>query len=269
MRRHFAFRGLLAVCAGLSPLAQAAPSTAQVQVVSPPIRRAEPPSASATAQELENRGDRLKAENAFLDAVDYYRAALLKKPNNAAVYNKIGIAELQMESYKQARRDFEKAIRLDRTFASAYNNLGALHYEQREFGAAIRQYKKAIRLEPDVATYYCNIGAAYFARKEFEPAGINYAKALEIDPDVLERHSRTGISTQLSSPEDRAHYSFVLARLYARTGAFDRSLEYLKRAMEDGYKGIQDVLKDSAFAGLRKDPRFGALLAANALLLPE
>ena len=34
----------------------------------------------------------------------------------------------------------------------------------------------------------------------------------------------------------------------------DRSLQYLRRAMEEGYKGIEDVYKDSEFAGLRKDP---------------
>ena len=261
MRRHFVFCGLLVVCACLSPLAQGAPPTEQVLVTPSPIRRAEPPSVSATVEELESSGDKLKSEQSYLDALDFYRAALAKQPNSAILYNKIGIAELQMERYKQARKDFEKVIKLDRTFANGYNNLGAAYYALRNYSAALKQYQKAIKLDPGVATFYSNMGAANFARKEFEKAGINYSKALALDPDVLERHSRTGISAQLPSPEDLARYSFVLAKLYAKAGAIDRSLEYLKRAMEAGYEGIQAVYKDSEFAGLRKDPRFSDLMA--------
>src|SRR6185295_6630357 len=124
-----------------------------------------------------------------------------------------------------------------------------------------KQYKKAIQLEPGVATYYANMGAAYFAKKEFESAGINFARAMELDPDVMERHSRAGISTGLRSAEETARYAFVLSKLYASRGVFDRSLEYLKRAIEAGYKRVDDVYEDSAFAGLRKDPRFADLMA--------
>jgi tetratricopeptide (TPR) repeat protein len=269
MHRHFAICELLVVCACLSPQVQSAPSTPQVVVIPSTISRAAPPAVSATAEELEKAGDKLQSEQAYLDALDFYRAALAKKPNNALVYNKLGIVELQMQHYKQARKDFEKAIRMDRTLASTYNNLGAVYYGEKKYGAAIKQYKKAIKLEPGVATFYSNIGAAYFARKKFEPAGINYAKALELDPEILERHSRTGISAQLTSSEDRARYAFVLAKLYARRGAIDRSLEYLRRAMTEGYEGIEDVYKDSEFTVLRKDPRFAELMGAKSFAFPE
>ncbi len=36
----------------------------------------------------------------------------------------------------------------------------------------------------------------------------------------------------------------------------DRSLEYLRRAMEQGYKGIGEVFRDPEFEKLRADPRF-------------
>jgi len=269
MRRQYAFCEILIVCSFLTPLAQGALSAAQVEVVPYIIHRAKPPAVSATAEELEKTGDQLRSEEAFLDAFDYYQAALVKHPNNARVYNKLGIAELQMQRYKDARKDFEKSIKLDRTFASTYNNLGAVYSAQKKYSAAIKQYKKAIQLEPGVATFYANMGAAYFARKDFEPAGTSYARALELDPDVLERHSRTGIAAELPSSEEVARYAFILAKLYARTGAFDRSLEYLRRAIEAGYKGIEAVYKDSEFAGLRKDPRFTVLMTPKPLAFAE
>jgi len=77
------------------------------------------------------------------------------------------------------------------------------------------------------------------------------------------------VTAQLASPEDRAHYDYVLAKLYAKTGNLDRSLVYLGRAMEEGYKGINDVYKDQEFAGLRKDPRFTQLMTDRPPAIPE
>jgi hypothetical protein len=78
-----------------------------------------------------------------------------------------------------------------------------------------------------------------------------------------------GIIGQVSSPEDRAHFAYVLAKLYARNGLPDRSLEYLRRAMEEGYKGINQVYKDVEFAALRKDPRFAQLMEVRPASIPE
>jgi tetratricopeptide (TPR) repeat protein len=261
MRRHLVFCGLLLVCT--------CALTAQAQVIPLTIHRAEPPAANATAEELESAGDRLRAEEAHLDAIDYYQAALAKKPGDARVYNKLGIAELQMQRFKEARKHFEKAIKFERMFASAYNNLGSVYYGQKNYGAAIKQYRKAIQLEPAVASFHANMGAAYFAKKEFDAAGNSYARALELDPDVLERHARSGISAQLPPSVDVARYAFVMAKLYARTGAFDRALEYLQRAIAEGYKGMDEVFKDDDFTGLRKDPRFADLVAAQPLAFQE
>jgi tetratricopeptide (TPR) repeat protein len=269
MRRHFVVCELLVACVCLSPLSESSAYHAEAQDVLYTIRRAQPPVASATAEELESAGDKLRSEAAYLDALDYYQAARAKKPNNARVINKLGIVELQMQRYKQARKDFEKAIKLEPTFASTYNNLGAVYFAQKKYGAAIKQYQKAIQLAPGSATYYANMGAAYFAKREYEPAGINYARAMELDPDVLERHARAGISAGMLAPEDLGRYAFALAKLYAAKGAIDRSLVYLKRAIEEGYKGIEVVYKDSAFAALRKDPRFVELMVPKPLAFVE
>jgi tetratricopeptide (TPR) repeat protein len=258
------------VCASLSfPLAEQAHSAEQVQVSPPPVRRAEAPAANAAAADLERRGDTLRAEKAYLDALDYYRAAIAKDPNNAKLYNKAGINELQMARFNEARKDFEIAVKKDREFADAYNNLGVIYYLQKKYGKAISKYEQAIKLRQDSGSFYSNLGAAYFSKKEFEKASLAYNEALRIDPDIFERTSHTGVQAQMSSPGDRAHFYYVLARLYAKAGVTDRSLQYLRRAMEEGYKGIDDVYKDAEFAGMRKDPRFTDLMAARPLAIPE
>jgi tetratricopeptide (TPR) repeat protein len=244
-------------------------STEMVQVGPPPIRRAEPPAPSATAEQLETRGDELRADKNYLDAIDYYEAAMKKMTGSGSVWNKMGICQLQLRRYKEAKRSFDLAIKSDPQHADAYNNLGVIYYEQLNFGKAIRRYEKAIALNPGAASYFSNLGAAYFARKDWDKAAANYGKALDLDPDIFERISRAGVQAQLPSPEDRARYDYVLAKLYAKMGVPDRSLRYLRRAMEEGYKDIGNVYKDNEFSTLRKDPRFAELMASKPIPIQE
>jgi tetratricopeptide (TPR) repeat protein len=269
MRRQPIFCLLISSLSLVSTV-QAQHSNSELVQISPPtIRRAEPPPPSASLEELEKRGDELRIEKDYLDALDYYRAVLTRKPNSSSIYNKAGIAELLMQRYKEAGKDFEHAIHFDHQYADALNNLGVIDYEAKKYGKALKQYEKAIRLRPDSASFYSNEGAAYFGKKEFEKASEAYAKAIELDPSILERTSHNGISAQLPSPEDRARFDYIIAKLCAKQGDRDRSLQYLRRALEEGYKGIDDVYKDPEFAGLRNDTRFTELMAARPPAVPE
>ena len=223
----------------------------------------DPPAPDATAADLEARADQLRVQKLYLDALDYYRVALTKSPNSASLLNKIGITELMMQRYGEAKKAFERSIKADRKFADAYNNLGVVYYEEKRYSPAIKQYDKAIEIEGTSASFYSNLGAAYFAKRKFEPAIVAYQKAMELDPDVFARTSRGGVQAQLPSPEDRARYDYTVAKLYAKMGFSDRSLEYLKKAMEEGYKDFNNVYKDAEFAELRKDKRFTELIAGR------
>jgi len=240
-----------------------------VQVKPPLLRMIDPPSAEATSAELQNRADQLRTEKLYLDALDYYHAAMLKEPNSAIILNKVGITQLMMQRYREAGKSFEQSIKVDRKYADAYNNLGVVYYEQKRYAPAIKQYRKAIAIDATSASFFSNLGAALFAKKEFEPAVMAYQHAMEIDPDVFERTSRGGVQAQLPSPDDRAHYDYTVAKLYAKMGFSDRSLEYLRKAMEEGYKDFKNVYKDVEFAELRKDKRFTELVAVKTPVLPE
>ncbi len=240
-----------------------AQNSGQLEAGPPPPHSAASPAPGATPAELEKSGDELRADKNYRDAIDFYQAALKGTPGNAELFNKIGICQLEMQRYKEAKKSFERAIHADRKYAIAYNNLGVVYYEMRNYSAAIRYYEKAISWQGDSASYYNNLGAAYFSRKQFDQAILNYSKAMALDPDIFEHTSRGGVLAQLPSPEERAHYDYILAKLYASTGDPERSLHYLKKAMEEGYKDIKNVYKDKEFSGLRKDPRFAELMAAK------
>src|SRR5258708_12782765 len=70
-----------------------AQNSEQVEVGPPPLHRADPPSPGATPEELETRGDELRTEKNFLDAVDFYQAALKAAPATPSVSNKLGTSQ--------------------------------------------------------------------------------------------------------------------------------------------------------------------------------
>jgi tetratricopeptide (TPR) repeat protein len=265
MRRRLLLIGLALLLVGFGTSASAQQGGLQT---APTQVRVEPPSPTASPEDLEQRGDELRQLKLFRDAIDYYDAALNKK-KSAILYNKMGIAQLQMMRLKDARKSFGRAIKADKQYAEAYNNLGVTWYQQKKFGKAIKEYKKALAIREASPSFHSNLGSAYFSQKQFQLAAMEYGRALQLDPDIFERNSKGGVAAQLQSPEDRAHFAYVIAKMYAQVGNFDRSLQYLRRAIEDGYKVSEQVFKDQEFAKLREDPRFAELLAAKTVAIPQ
>ncbi len=233
-----------------------------------PSRKFGAPPASASAAELERQGDEYRDEKALWDAMDYYHAAIAKQ-RTPILYNKAGICELELQLLKPARKDFEHAIKMKRDYAEAYNNLGVVFFFQKKYGKAVDRYRQAISLMPESASFHSNLGSAYFDRKDYASAAQEFTRAMQLDPEIFERVSRTGMAARLASPEDRAHFSYLMAQLFAKSGDFERSLHYLRRAIEEGYKGINNVYTDPGFASLRQDKRFAQLMNSPPLMIPQ
>jgi tetratricopeptide (TPR) repeat protein len=264
---------VLTSCLCLSVVSSAQMSHADpVQVKPPLLRTIDPPAPDATAIDLEARADELHVQKLYFDAIDYYRAALgkAKDPGSKAkILNKVCRTQLVMTRWHDGQKSCQQAIKADRKMPDPYNNLGVAYYEEKKYGPAIKEYRKAIDLDDSSASFYSNLGAALFAKKSFDESAKAYQRALELDPDVFERSSRQGVQAQVPKPEDRARYDYTVAKLYAKMGFSDRSLEYLRKAMEEGYKDFKNVYKDEEFATVRKDKRFTELMAMKNQALPE
>ena len=217
--------------------------------------RVPPPPENAEPAELERQGDHLRAQKAYLDAIDYYRAAM-KKEDSAVLHNKIGMCLLQLRRDSEAKREFQRAIKDNKDYAEAYNNLGALYYNSRRYGAAIREYKKAIKLNDESASFHSNLGGAYFSQKDFDRAAKEYQRAIELDPEIFQRQSSAAaISIRLVGSNDLGHFHYVMAQMYGQHGDLEHCRFYLSKANEEGYP-IKGALRDNEFAVLRKDPQF-------------
>jgi tetratricopeptide (TPR) repeat protein len=208
----------------------------------------------------EMRGDIYMARKRYLEAVDVYRQG---PANSAVLANKIGIAFHQMLRLDLAKKNYQRAIKLDSKYSEAINNLGTIYYSQKDYSRAIRYYKRALKENPSSASVYSNLGSAYFSRKEYKTATVCYQKALDLDPDVFEHHSNFGTLMMERTVEERATFHLYMAKMYAKTGANERALIYLRKALEEGLKDRQKIPGIPEFAALKTNPAFVQLLAEN------
>ncbi len=212
----------------------------------------------------EERGDILMARKMYREAIETFE----RQPKKTAVlYNKIGIAYHQMQQLDQAKKNYERAIKLDRNYSEALNNLGTVYYARHSYRKAIRYYQKALRINPRSASIYSNLGTAYFGRKQYQKATEAYQQALAIDPEVFETKGNYGTLLQDRSVEERAKFHYYLAKMYAKAGRNDLAIQYVRKALEEGFKDRKKLEEDSEFQALRAMPEFQELLTAEPRVL--
>jgi tetratricopeptide (TPR) repeat protein len=225
-----------------------------------------PRSDPETASKLtpEQRGDVYMARKMFREAIDAYREGPQASP---ITWNKIGIAYHQLGDLGAAKRNYEKAIKVDSRYGDAVNNVGTIFYAQKKYKTAIARYRKAIELKPDTASFWSNLGTAYYSRSKFPEMTAAYQKALELDPDVFEHRGLVGTELQDRTVADRARYHYEMARMYAKAGKNDLALQYLRKALEEGLKDKVKMTSAPEFAVLRETPEFKELLTRETRVL--
>jgi tetratricopeptide (TPR) repeat protein len=247
-------------------------SLAQTQL-NPPESGQLPLAAPATAPKpqlsAEMRGDIFMARKMYREAIDTFRESSQKDP---VILNKTGIAYHQLMQLKEARKRYEQALKLKPDYVEAMNNIGTTYYAQKNWRRAISWYNRALKIAPNEtrsASIYMNLGTAQFARKRYNDAVKSYQIALSLDPEIFERHGNFGVILQERTVQERAKYNFFIAKLYAQNGRNELAIQYLRKALEGGFKEkkLSELPEVPEFAGLRELPEFKELLAREPRVL--
>lgn len=204
----------------------------------------------------EQRGDLMMARGQYVAAIKAYKEA---PQDSAVVWNKMGMAWQHLFAIDEAKKDYQRALRLKPHFPEAINNLGTIYYAKKDYGEAERLYRRALKLMPRSATVYNNLGAAYFAQGNYKKGAKAYQKAFAINPSVFGNASFRGVA-ELGSPQQLAVQDYCLAELFAQAGMTDSAIEYLRKAMSEGFRDRKRIMKDHAFSSLRKTPAFAELV---------
>jgi len=210
----------------------------------------------------EQVADLYMARKEFREAAVSYKRLADQNPQNPVYLNKLGIALHQQAALGAALKYYERASKVDPTYADAQNNIGTIWYQRKKYGRAIKAYQKAINIRSDMAVLYSNLAYAYFGDKKYLEAISSFRQALAIDPQLFEHSSsRSGSILQDRSVGDRGRFYFLLAKSFAEAGNLERCLIYLRKAKDEGYKELSAVKTDPAFAAVLKDPGIQEVLA--------
>ena len=211
------------------------------------------------ARLAEEKGDLDRIHNDFAAAVSHYDAALRVNSKSPDLNNKMGIAELQLGERGPARKYFGRALKINPRFFAPLNNMGVLDLLDRRYKSSIGYFKQALALDESNAHTHLNLANAWMGLGEVDHAMTEYARALELDADVLSS-SPEGVVAQVSSPEQRARVSFLIAKAYIKRGNLEGALEYLRRAKDGRYPDMAKVYTDPDFTPLWNDPRLAKIV---------
>lgn len=205
---------------------------------------------------LEKRADIYMARKMYREAQETYGEALANEPGSARLHNKLGIACHQQTNFGCARRNYERAFKLDRKYSQAVNNLGTVYHAEGRHKKASQTYRKALKVAPYSASIYSNLGTSLFARGKFKDASKAYLTALQLDPLVFEHRGTNGTLLQERSVADRGRYYFFMAKAHAQVELYDKALLYIRKALEEGYVRRGKIASEKAFEPMLEMPEF-------------
>ena len=199
-------------------------------------------------------------------------------PSNSSGYTGLGAVLWAQGDYDNAAANFKKSLDL-RPTATAYTSLGTIYFFTGRCADAVEPMKRAVELAPKRDQFWGNLGDAYacVGGKKDEAANA-YRRAAELaqaalavnpkDGETLARaalyHARLGDKSQ-SESEIRQARAFAPANrqvlwnatlVYELARQRNQALAALKAALRAG-QPLEEVRREPALAGLRKDPRYG------------
>lgn len=232
-----------------APPNQAATADAQTPA-KPPVPRAD--------VAPEQIADSLMAHQRYQAAIEQYQ----KAPRTADVWNKTGVAYQLMFNLDDAAKCYEKAMKLDPKNVVVMNNLGTVFVTLKQYSKAEKLYKKALKINPQSALVHKNLGTALLSQRKYQKGWKEYQAALADDPTIFQNTSTVRVENP-ASIQERGAMNYFMAKGCLRAGEADRAIEYLRKAINEGFTTPKKVAADEEFSGLRDLPAFKQMLASQ------
>lgn len=162
----------------------------------------------------------LAAGNPLDDKILAQEKRVAENPDSADLRNDFGNLLAARRFPREAREQYEAAMKLDKHHFLAPYNLGLLYEIQGELGKAISAYKASIDRNRGFPPSRFRLGRLYEKRGSDQAAIEQYARALQIDPSMrdIKRNPLIG-DTELLAEVSLANYERDLATASLATEA--------------------------------------------------
>lgn len=113
-------------------------------------------------------------------AIAWYRRAIQRSPAKPALYTAVGLCELALLDFDQARQDTERALALTQTDAMTWLMHGELLSLANQKDEAFAAFEQAISLRPNLAAAYLDRGSAYAEQGDLARAAADFDYAVSL-----------------------------------------------------------------------------------------
>lgn len=124
--------------------------------------------------------------------------------NDSSLFVCRGIIYETLEKWKQAIKNYNKAIELDSNYANTYRSRGRCYRNSGEYERAIKDYDKAIKLNPKMTEAFLERGIIYMNRSNYKQAIKDYDTAIRLNPKNAWIYLARGYSYQKLGEDNRA-----------------------------------------------------------------
>jgi tetratricopeptide (TPR) repeat protein len=165
------------------------------------------------AAELCKKGFEFSIQGKYKKALEYYKEAAEKSPDNAESWYGLGSCYVGLEQPPEAIKAFKEAIRtsLDKTRAHYY--LGKYYQNLGRYKEAIESYQAALRINRDYGPVYIGLAEIYSGQKRINDEKEAIEQLVRIHPDYAVSHYNIGIT-------------------YGKLGRYRDAIDAFKRALE-------------------------------------
>jgi len=146
--------------------------------------------------------------------------------------NSLGLVNLELRRFGDAKALFEQAIRIDPNYADAYHHLGVALAESGRWSEAAQAYQRALAIPAyrNRASSYHNLGWAYLNQGRDRDAEEAFTQSLQLEPQLASSHYHLGLVYEKARRLPEARETFKRAEALDPEGPIGRAArEHLKR----------------------------------------
>lgn len=176
-------------------------------------------------------------ERKYKEAIDAFSCVLETEPDNADIYNNMGVAYSCLGNFEQAENFYTKAIELDPELAQAYINLSDLYYKAGDLPSALGTLQRgSYELQDNLAIAHL-LARVYIEDQRWEDAIVELERVLDGEPENYDAYY------------DLGHVYFELGDYEAAISNFENVIEYkdnnelLYYALAQAYEGNNEIDK--------------------------
>lgn len=171
---------------------------------SPEIRKTRP---SPERDAAMARGEQLLfKEHSPKAAIEEFKQASKLDPWYGQAYMLLGLAQMQLRQWSEARWAFEEATKVEPGNPQAYLGVGSALNEQHEYAAAQKALEHSLDLNPDSAEAHYELARTLALSGKWDAAAPHIRRAMELNPDYAGPHALMGnVYLENDDPEGALH----------------------------------------------------------------